>query len=216
MELVDYSYEGFYARFDAIDKNQGNLLMGPDNLIGDDYEIFFKVENGINVAWLKNRFGAEVGSFDIETSRKLQLAKGRGQTVRALLAYVGFSDTPEPGNYWGQVALFCYNPAYEKEMGGFVDRCAKKLMDGIRPKIDLGSKAIENIFTQDDWVPSETVPLPQKTQGTAVLKDHRTMSEKAIEQGRAGNKGCYAISYAFIAIVVAALLYFVLHLVGIV
>lgn len=216
MELVDYSYEGFYARFNAADQKQGGLLMGADNLVGDDFEVFFKVEDGISVAWVKNRFGAEVGFFDIDTSRKLQLAQGRGQTIRGLLTFVAFSDLPEPGNYWGQMALFCFNPAYAKEMNAFIDRCAKKLMEGVRPKIDLGNNAVEKIFTKPDWVPSETVPLPKKESGTAVLKDHRTMSEKVVEQGRAGNKGCYAVSYAFIAIVVIVILYFVLHFAGIV
>ena len=216
MELVDYSYEGFYARFDAVDKKQGGLLMGADNLVGDDYEVFFKTEEGRHVAWARNRFGAEVGYFDVDTSRKLQLANGRGQTIRCLLAFVAFSDMPEPGNYWGHMALFCFNPAYAAEMNAFVDRCAAKLMEGIRPKIDLGSNAVEKLFTEKDWMPSETVPLPKKESGSAVLKDHRTMSESVIEQGRAGNKGCYAISYAFIAVVVIAVLYFILHIIGIV
>jgi hypothetical protein len=89
-------------------------------------------------------------------------------------------------------------------------------MEGVRPKIDLGNNAVEKIFTEPDWVPSETVSLPKKESGTAVLKDHRTMLEKVVEQGRAGNNGCYAISYAFIAIVVIVILYFVLHFAGIV
>lgn len=212
MQFVDYSYEGFYARFEAADQKQGGLLMGADNLVGDDYEVFFKTENGINIAWVKNRFGAEVGFFDIEVSRKIQLAQGRGQTIRALLAYVGFSDMPEPGNYWGQMALFCFNPAYAKEMNSFVDRCSSKMAEGIRPKIDLGSSAVEKIFSEKDWLPSETIPLPKKVSGTAILKDHRSMSEKVIEQGRAGNKGCYFISWAFIAVVVVVILYFILHM----
>ena len=41
----------------------------------------------------------------------------------------------------------------------------------------------------------------------AVLKDHRSMSEKMIEQGRARNKGCYFVSYLFIALVVIAIAY---------
>ena len=61
-------------------------------------------------------------------------------------------------------------------------------------------------------MPTETMPLPQKEVGMAVLKDHRTMSEKMIEQGRAGNKGCYAVSIAFIVIVVLAIAYFVFGL----
>lgn len=215
MELVDRSYEGFYARFDASSQKEGALLMGADNIVGTDYEIFFKTENGINIAWAKNRFGIEVGRFDIDTSRKLQLARGRGQTIRALLAYVGFSDMPEPGNYWGQMAMFCFNPAYAAEMNAFIDRVSVKLGEGIRPKIDLGSQAVEKIFTEKDWLPNETIPLPKKEPGTAVLKDRRSLSEGMIEQGRAGNRGCYAISIVFIVVVVVAVAGFVAHLLGV-
>lgn len=190
--------------------------MGADNIIGNDFEIFFKTENGINVAWAKNRFGAEVGAFDIDTSRKLQIAKGRGQTIRALLAYVGFTDSTDPGHYWGQMALFCFNPAYEQEMNAFVDRVADKLSKGVRPRIDLGHKAVEKIFTEKGWLPTETVPLPKSEPGNAVMKEHRTLSEGLIEQARAGNKGCYAISMIFNIVVVLAIIYLIAHLFGVI
>lgn len=214
MELIDRSYEGFYARFDPPSQKDGVLLMGADNIVGSDYEIIFKAENGINVAWAKNRFGFEVGSFDIDTSRKLQIAKGRGQTVRALLAFVGFSDTPEPGHYWGQMALFCYNPAYAAEMDAFIDRIAAKLIQGIRPRIDLGNKAVEKIFTEKDWLPSETVSFSKKESSSVIMKDERTITEGLVEQARAGNKGCYVISIAFIVVVVLALLIGIAYLFG--
>lgn len=210
---MDYSYEGFYARFESATKSDGSLLMGPDNIVGDDYEVVFKTEEGRVVAWLNNKFGAEVGFLDANASRKLQLAAARDQKIRALLSFVAYSDTPEPGLYWGQVALFCFNPAYAKEMDAFVDRVAKKIGEGIRPNINLGESAVAKIFEEEDWVPSDTVALPKKESGMAILKDHQSMSEKMIEQGRAGNKGCYAISWIFIALLVVAALYG-LHVLG--
>ena len=69
---MDQIYEGFYARFETADKAQGSMLMGPDHIVGDDYEVFFKTEEGRVVAWVKNKFGAETGFFDVDTSRKLQ------------------------------------------------------------------------------------------------------------------------------------------------
>ncbi|MBR0404728.1 MAG: hypothetical protein IJI68_05950 [Eggerthellaceae bacterium] len=214
MELIDRSYEGFYARFDPSSQKEGVLLMGADNIVGTDYEIVFKTENGINIAWAKNRFGYEMGSFDIDTSRKLQIAKGRGQTVRALLAFVGFSDTPEPGHYWGQMALFCYNPAYAAEMNAFIDRIAVKLGQGVRPRIDLGTQAVEKIFTEKDWIPSETVSFSKKDSNSVIMKDERTITDGLVEQARAGNKGCYVISIAFIVVVVLALLAGVAYIFG--
>lgn len=208
-------YEGFYARFNTPDKAIGSMLMGPDHIVGDDYEVFFKTEDGIVVAWLKNKFGAEVGFFDTDASRKLQLANAREMTIRALLAFVAYSDEPDPGLYWGHAALFCYSPHYEDKIAPFIDRVALKMADGVRPNIDLGSQAVEKLLADPEWMPTETVPLPKKEVGMAVLKDHRSMSEKMIEQGRAGNKGCYAVSYIFIAVVVVAIIVAVLHFAGI-
>ena len=36
---MDQSYEGFYARFETPSKKMGSLLMGADNLVGDDYQV---------------------------------------------------------------------------------------------------------------------------------------------------------------------------------
>ena len=211
---MDQSYEGFYARFESENKSSGSLLMGPDNIVGDDYEVVFKTEEGRVVAWLNNKFGAEVGFLDANSSRKLQLAKARDQKIRAVLSFVAYSDMPDPGLYWGQVALFCFNPAYSKEMDAFVDRVAEKIGEGIRPDINLGASAVAKIFEDENWVPKDTVPLPKKEMGMAILKDRQSVSEKMIEQGRAGNKGCYAVSWVFIALLVVAALYG-LHMLGV-
>lgn len=213
MSGIDYSYQGFYARFESPDKPTGSLLMGPDNLVGDDYEVVFKNEDNRIVAWLKNKFGAEIGFLDVDASRSLQLANGRGQKIRALLSFVAYSDSPDPGLYWGEVALFCYNETYDAEIGAFINRCASRLADGVRPEIDLGRSSIEKIFSEEDWMPTQTVPYPKKETGMAILKQSRSLSEKMIEQGRARNKGCYVVSWLFIIIVIAAVL-FGLHSAG--
>lgn len=212
MSGIDYSYQGFYARFESPDKPTGSLLMGPDNLVGDDYEVVFKNEDDRIVAWLKNKFGAEIGFLDVDASRSLQLANGRGQKIRALLSFVAYSDSPDPGLYWGEVALFCYNETYDVEIGAFINRCASRLADGVRPEIDLGRSSIEKIFSEKDWMPTQTVPYPKKETGMAILKQSRSLSEKMIEQGRARNKGCYVVSWLFIIVIAAVL--FGLHSAG--
>ena len=211
---MDQIYQGFYARFDTASKAQGSMMMGADHLVGDDYEVFFKTDEGKVVAWVRNKFGAETGFFDVDTSRKLQLANAREQTIRAVLSFVAYSDEPEPGLYWGQMALFCFSPRYADEMNAFVDRVAAEIAEGTRPAIDLGSQAVSKVLEEPGWIPSDTMPLPQKQIGSAVLKDHRTMSEKMIEQGRKGNKGCYAVSWIFIIVVIAAIAY-ALHAFGV-
>ena len=188
-------------------------MMGPDHIVGDDYEVFFKTEGGRVVAWLRNKFGAETAFFDADTSRRLQLANAREQKIRAILSFIAYSDEPDPGMYWGQMAVFCYSPRYEEQMTAFIDRVAAKIAEGIRPAIDLGSQGLEKLLANPEWFPSDTTPLPDKQNGMAVLKDHQSFSEKMIEQGRARNKGCYFVSILFIIIVVVAVVYG-LHVVG--
>ncbi|MBO4351918.1 MAG: hypothetical protein J5818_00305 [Eggerthellaceae bacterium] len=210
---MNRSYEGFYARFETASKPQGSLLMGPDFIVGDDLEVEFRTEDGRIVAWLKNKFGADTGFLNADDSRKLQLAAAREQKIRAILSFVAYSDEPDPGLYWGQVAIFCFNPLDAGQMDAFVDRIAAKIAEGVRPAINLGSSGVSKIFDEPGWIPSDTVPLPEKKTGMAVLKDHQSMSEKMIEQGRAGNKGCYTVSWIFIAVIVIAAIYG-LHVLG--
>lgn len=213
---MDHPYNGFYAHYETPSKKVGSMLMGADSIVGDDLTVEFRTEDGRVVAWVMNKFGAEVGFLDVEGSRKLQLAKGRDMKIRALLSFVAYSDLPEPGLYWGEVAVFCYSPSDAEEMDAFIDRVGKRLAEGVRPAIDLGSSAVSKIFSEPEWLPKETVPFPKKEKGMAILKDHQSMSEKMIEQGRARNKGCYAVSWVFIIIVVLAIAYGVAHLLGVV
>ena len=208
---MDYSYEGFYARFDTPSKKVGSLLMGADNLVGNDYTVEFKTEEGAVTAWLKNKFDVEMGFLDVDGSRRLQLANARGQKIRVLLSFVAYSDMPDPGHYWGEVAVICFNPAYEAEMNAFVDRVAAQLANGVRPAINLGSSAVSKIFDEPDWLPSDTVPLPKKEKGMTVLKNSQSLSEKMIEQGRARNRGCYVVSWIFIAVLVVAVVLLVMN-----
>lgn len=212
---MDQSYEGFYAQYDTPSKKVGSMLMGADTLVGDDLKVDFRTEEGCVTAWLLNKFDAEVGFLDTDGSRKLQLANARGQKIRVILSFVAYSDEPDPGHYWGEVAVMCFNPAYVEEMDAFADRVGSRMADGVRPDVNLGASAVKKIFDEPDWVPVDTVALPKKEKGMAVLKDHQSMSEKMIEQGRAKNMGCYVISWVFIIAVVAAAAYGIARLAGV-
>lgn len=211
--MDEYFYSGFYARFDTVSKSEGSLLMGPDNIVGDDFSVVLKNHDGINKAWLVNKFNKEVGFLDVDASRKVQLALAKDQVIRAILSFVAYTDNPDPGCYWGQVAVFCYNPSYKQEFDRFIDNCASKISEGVRPNIDFGQQSVKNILSDSSWLPKETVPFPKKETGFAVLKDHRSISEKVIEQGRSKNIGCYVVSWAFIILLVLLFAYF-LHSIG--
>lgn len=197
--MDDTRYYGAYARIETPSKKEGAALQSADNLVGDVFDIVFKTEGGIITAWMRNKFGAEVAFFDIDTSRRLNILNARGWKLRALLSYVAYTDAPEPGRYWGEAAIVCNAPEFNDIFDAFTTNLCEPMGEGLRPDIELGSQGIDRVLnTKGTWLPDRRVPFPAKEAGTVILKRKRSASEKAIEQGRAGNKGCYIVSWAFI------------------
>ena len=204
---MDFFY-GTYKRFDTASKNEGAALIGADNLVGDIYDIEFVTEDDKKRAYLKNKFGKCVAFFDDTFSRKLSVFAAREWKLAALLSFVAYSDKPEPGIYWGEAAVVCYDPAFTDACEPFIKKLGAHLADGIRPDIDLSKQALENLVeSKGEWFPKGRVPMPQKAKGSAIVKSERSASEKLIEQGRAGNKGCYLVSILFLVALVAAAIF---------
>lgn len=202
------SYYGKYVTFDTVSKRDAAVLLGADTLVGDFFTIVFKTEQDATTAWLENKFGALVGYFDSETSSILEDLKQSGWTMRILLSFVAFTDTPKPGHYWGQVALICYDPSLDQAFAPFVERVSALLIEGIHPQLDLDEQEIDLISLGNSTKrPYKTVPLPKKEQGTVLVKSRRSVKEKCIEQARRGNKGCYFVSWVFLLALVAAILF---------
>lgn len=201
-------YFGTYARFDTKSKKDAAALLGADNLVGDQFEIVFENEDGVTVAWMKNRFGALIGFFDASTSRQLQVLAARGWTLKALLSFVAFTDSPDPGHYWGEAVVIGYDSQWEQAFSQFVATLGTRMANGIRPDVVLGEQGIEQVIESNgSWSPKKTYPLPEKKAGTVILKSRRKFSESLIEQGRKGNKGCYAVSWAFLLALVVGVLF---------
>lgn len=210
METV---YEGRYVRFSTTSKKDAAVLLGADTLVGDFFTVSLRVEKGRSIAWLTNRFGADTGYLDSEATRMVQLAEARGWTTKALLSFIAYSDNPDLGEYWGEMALFCYDPAYEAEFSAFARTLSDRLSEGARPDIFLSQQGIEKVLgTKGEWFPSSTVPLPEKRTGTVIMKSKRSLSEKLVEQSRKGNVGCYVVGWAFILALVALAAFGLKHL----
>lgn len=203
--MSDSVYFGSYERFETVSKKDAAQLLGADNLVGDLYEIEFTSEKGQQRAWMKNRFGALVGYFNEEISRKLSIYKARDWHLVAILSFVAFSDTPEPGIYWGEAALIGHD-LREKAFDVYITKLSGRLSEGNRPTVDLGEQGIAHVIESDGvWVPTKLLSKPEKSAGTAYIKTRRTYKEKLIEQGRSGNKGCYFASIlSFIILIILA------------
>lgn len=208
LDDISLGYSGSYERFDTVSKKEAAVLVGADNLVGDRFSIEFRTEDGVAIAWMKNKFNALIGYFNPEVSRQLQICEARGWKITALLSFVAYVDTPSPGEYWGEAAIICYNPQNNAEaFETFISTISSMMQEGIRPDVSLSSDGVSHVVEESGrWKPTARVPYPDKDYGMVILKCRRKFSEKLIEQGRAGNKGCYAISWIFIAIIAIALI----------
>lgn len=201
-------YFGTYQTFETVSKKDAAVLLGADNIVGDIYEPLFELDGDTHRVWLVNRFDQKIGFFDPAFSRKLSVMKASGLTIKAVLSFVAYSDTPDPGKYWGEMAVICYNPAYEEAFGRFIKTVSQRMGDGNRTRVDFGSEGVEKIIsTNGTWVPDQITPMPEKKKGSAIMKSKRSLNDKIVEQGRSGNKGCYVVSWAFIIVIIAAVLF---------
>ena len=201
-------YFGTYHRFDTASKKDAGVLLGADNLVGDRYRIDLTMDGSEHRAWLVSRFDQRIGYFDPSFSRDLSILAARGLTLTALLSFIAFTEQPEPGHYWGEMAVIAYEPAEEEVFNTFLEGISARLQDGIRPQVSLEADGVASILSSEgSWTPEKTVPLPSKEKGTVIMKSRRSLSEKAIEQGRMGNKGCYFVSWAFLLALVAAAMF---------
>ena len=105
-------------------------------------------------------------------------------------------------------AIICYDSNLDQAFKPFIATTVQRLSDGVRPEIDLGEQGVEQVISSNgNWTPKQTVAFPPKEAGTVIMKSRRKMSEKLIEQGRKGNKGCYAVSWLFLLALVALALF---------
>lgn len=201
-------YFGEYADFETVSKKDAAILLGPDNMVGDVYDIDIELNDGIHKAWLVSRFDQRIGFLDARTSRKLSLLKADGLICKAILSFVAFTSVPDEGHYWGQAALICYSQAYEQEFARFISGVSKKIAEDVRPKLDFDNAGTDKIIESGgDWLPTQTIMLPDTSKQMSIIKRRRKVTDRLIEQGRAGNKGCYIVSWVFLLAVVALLVF---------
>jgi hypothetical protein len=213
--MADTPYFGGYFRFETTDKRAATDLLTANNLAGDAYHLEFEETDEGTRGWLVNRFDDRVGYLTGTGAYQARIQLARGWTVTAYLSFVAYSEKPEPGQYWGEVALICYDPRYDEQMQPFLAELVKRMANGVRPKIDFGEEAFEQLIESNGtWFPADRVKKPHMEKGTAVVKDHRTPNDRLVEESRKGKPGCYVASWVFLLALVA-LIVLALHSCGV-
>ena len=149
-------YFGTYQTFRTVSKKDAAVFMGSNTLVGDRYRINLTMDEGVHRAWLINKFNETIGYFDDSFSRELSLLAAEGLELVGILSFVAFTETPEPGEYWGQAAVIGYSPHYAEEFNQFIDGICGLIGKGIRPKLALKGSAVDEIIDSNGtWLPSE-------------------------------------------------------------
>ncbi len=198
-------YSGEYVRFSTVDKKAGAALAGPDNAVGDIGTIEFILdERKRQIAWLKNPYGQIIGYLDAHDSYNAAVLSAKGWELRYVLSFTAYSEEPEPGIYWGQVALMAYSPRYASELEAFIKKFSELAGSGLRPDPALNSDSIAEVLANpNEWKSSSKVKIPHGSGRTAILKDHRGVHDSLLDAARSKNIGCYFVSWAFILAMVA-------------
>ena len=142
-------YFGTYQTFRTASKKDAAVLMGSNTLVGDRYRINLTMDEGVHRAWLINKFNETIGYFDDGFSRELSLFAAEGLELVGILSFVAFTETPEPGEYWGQAAVIGYSPHYAEEFNRFIDGVCGLIGKGIRPKLALKGPAVDEIINSN-------------------------------------------------------------------
>lgn len=210
------NYEGFYARFNTFSVEDYPILSGADTLVGDEFKVSFEIANDKTRAVITNRFDYRIGYFGSADTRKLQLIVARDWKMHCQLSFVAFTDEGE-SSYWGEMCIISYSPGIADQFDVFSQNVADMLAKGIRPDVALSQQGVDEVISSNgSWMPTGRVPLPETRKGMALVKSRRKASENLIERGREGNKGCYAVSIAFIVVVLVLVVWLILHVLGIV
>ena len=86
----------------------------------------------------------------------------KGWELHYVLSFTAYSEEPEPGEYWGQVALIAFAPRYAEEFNVFLKAFAKAAGDGLRPDPKLSNDSIVSVLANPaEWKPSSKIKIPR-------------------------------------------------------
>ncbi|WP_455163856.1 hypothetical protein [Slackia exigua] len=209
-------YFGAYLRVEAPDRKLMSQLAGPDNAVGDIGSIEWDTDSHARQqAWLVNRFGNRIGCLSASDSYKIAVYRAKGWTLSYVLSFVAIDESKGTNEYWAQAAVIAFDPRYEATFGAFLKQFSERAGEGFRPDPELSREAVRTLAADPaSFRLTGKVKIPKNGSTTVIVKDHRTPHDRILDQARAGNKGCYAVSWLFIAALIAVAA-FIAHTLGV-
>ena len=206
--MQNIAYFGRYYRFNTLNKKDSVLLISPDCIIGDTYSIEIELSEHGRRAWIINPFKDRIGFLDETSSLEISEYLARDYTLVAFLSFVAFTESPEGGYYWGEIAVIGYKNSSKVFVKPFSERVAKLISEGTRPDLELSDQGLKQLQDNpNSWMTSKRNPIPKMKKGSALVKTKKSIGDYFIQQGRAKNKGCYFLSWLFILAAVTLVLF---------
>lgn len=202
-------YFGTYGKFTATSKECDYALMSSNSIVGDICKVAVELnEKNEQVVKLYNRFDQELGVIENHLAYKILLFQADKWEIRPILSCVYYCKEGNGGYYEGEIALICFSLRYSEEFETFTKGISVEIAGGRRPLLKLNESTVQNIIkTGGKLVPKDKEARLKLPQGASIVKDHIKADEKMVELARKKNPGCMFVGYAFIVVLILAVLY---------
>ena len=206
----EYSWNGISVHIKHFERSQRKMrrcLWVPTPSWETDTASISPMDEGVHRAWLINKFNETIGLLRRRFLARTEPFAAEGLELVGILSFVAFTETPEPGEYWGQAAVIGYSPHYAEEFNRFIDGVCGLIGKIIRPKLALNGPAVDEIINSNGtWLPSEREPLPEKTTRHGATAKRAEGSSTASWRLDAQAKRLLHSQLAFLLALVAAII----------
>jgi hypothetical protein len=192
---VNRVYEAFYASIDPQTKEGMSYLAGAEGIIGGDLELRQGPEGLVFVA---RTDGRTIATPDVEAARHIEQALARGWEVRCVLSLITY--TAADKGFHAEYACFCYDATTEeacaKALETFIQNLIRRITSGMHPGLKLNQIQFAKVMESGgDWYLTKELPWPELEKGSVFYRRRRTASEGLIAVALEHNKGCSALSW---------------------
>ena len=218
MSVTDGSsiYYGKYLRFEAFDAESEAVVASADTAVGDMGTIEWDAdEDGCEKVWLKNPRGVRFARLSPEDSQNLATYRDKGWRLRCVTGFTASTEGPDGKRYWGEAAVFAYDPTYEEEFDTVIKIFSNKAGEGFRPSPELNTKEVNYILLYPALhLFVRRAKMPELDENTVIIRDHRAPQDALISAVRFHKVVRASIKWVGIAVVAVLAVTGVLAILG--
>jgi hypothetical protein len=198
---VDTVYEGFYASFDPQDKDGASYLEGAEGIIGSDLVLR---QDPDGLAFVAQGDGRSIARLKGDAVQRIERALALGWKVHCVLALTTYNAASK--SFRAEYACFCYDAGAEEDcvmaVEIFIQNTIQRITGGMHPGLQLNQIQFAKVMESGgDWYLTKELPWPELEKGSVFYRRRRTATERLVSIALEHNKGCGALSWFGLALV---------------